>query len=133
MQLATRPLCTGRKPSGRFSDEIEDVTRAGGPKDEATENAHTKEHGGGLDLSLVGDLDTADDTDAALAAVAKVADEKMSARAMKFRAMITKFRPEKKAAAIKVREPPATTIICTLIYCPQCAIAGTFNMPTSYQ
>lgn len=106
-QLVMRPLSSGGLSSGRFSDEIEDMisrsaAAAGRKKGGTPASANGKEQPS-VESEGVGAGDVGEDGAVGVTVTdAKAADEKMSARAQKFRAMITKFRPEKKPVVVKV-------------------------------
>lgn len=106
-QLIMRPLSSGGLSSGRFSDEIEGMisrsAAATGRKKGGTPASTNVEEQASVESEGVGAGEGAHDgIIGGTGEDAKAADGKMSARAQKFRSMITKFRPEKKPVVVKV-------------------------------
>lgn len=111
-QQVMRPLSSGGLSSGRFSDEIEGMisrsAAAAGRKKGGTPASTNGEEQASVESEGVGAGDGEED---GVEGGTLADDEKMSARAQRFRAMITKFRPEKKPVVVKVSYTPVQ--LCT--------------------
>ena len=126
-EVSRRPMSSDTRSggssgsSGRFSDDLEKLISRAGEKVDRSPSAKAAAAAGqeeGAMLSQEGE---------GAAGEGAEEDPKLSARAMKFRAMISKLRPQKKAVAVKVSFSRGICAVEVLVVIRvlRCGAAGT--------